>query len=64
MILYTTHCPKCSILKTKLDEAGLEYETVTDIETIAEKGFRTVPMLEIDGKILDFAQAIKYIKEV
>lgn len=64
MILYTTHCPKCSILKTKLDEAGLEYEMITDIETIAGKGFRTVPMLEIDGKILDFAQAIKYIKEV
>lgn len=27
IIFYTTHCPKCAVLKTKLDKAGVSYST-------------------------------------
>ena len=30
VILYTTGCPQCKVVENKLDEHGIEYETVTD----------------------------------
>ena len=59
--LYTTGCPKCTILKKKLDDAGIEYNTVTDVDIMQEKGFSTMPMLEVDGEIIDFGKAVKWV---
>lgn len=59
--LYTTGCPKCHVLESKLEDANLEYETVTDINIMQEKGFMAAPMLEVDGAVLDFGKAVKWI---
>lgn len=61
--LYTTGCPKCAVLKAKLDAKGIEFDTVTSTEEMARKGFEYLPMLEVDGVIYDFAKAIKWINE-
>lgn len=61
--LYTTGCPKCAVLKAKLDTKGVEFDTVTNTEEMARKGFEYLPMLEVDGVIYDFAKAIKWINE-
>lgn len=61
--LYTTGCPKCAVLKAKLDAKGVEFDTVTNTEEMARKGFEYLPMLEVDGVIYDFAKAIKWINE-
>ena len=29
--MYSTHCPKCKILETKLKQKNIEYEECTDI---------------------------------
>lgn len=63
IILYSTGCPKCKILKQKLDEQNIEYTICSDVELMKEKGFTTVPMLEIDGKIYSYIEAMNYIKE-
>ena len=63
VILYTTFCPKCKILETKLKQKGVEFKEVSDIDLITEKGFMTVPILEVDGKILNFAEANTWINE-
>lgn len=60
--LYTTHCPKCKVLETKLQQRGLEYETVEDENIMVEKGFLSAPMLEIDGEVFDFSGAINWLK--
>ena len=39
MTLYTTNCPKCKILESKLKAKNIEYNTVTDIEVMQKKGF-------------------------
>ena len=31
---YSTNCPKCKVLSTKLDQAGVKYNINTDINTI------------------------------
>lgn len=59
--LYTTHCPRCKVLKAKLDSEKIDYEVVEGEEAIREKGFVTTPLLEVDGKILTFAEAMKWI---
>ena len=62
MILYTSHCPKCNVLKTKLDQKKINYNTVEDTNIFINKGFEELPKLELDdGTILSFVEANKYI---
>lgn len=61
--LYSTHCPKCKVLEKKLSDKSLKYNEVTDVNTMAEKGFMQVPMLEVDGKIMNYTEAIKWVNE-
>ena len=64
VILYTTHCPKCNVLTTKLKSKGVDYEEITDVDVMRDKGFMSAPMLKVDGKIMTFAEAIKWVNEV
>ena len=32
--LYTTHCPKCEVLKEKLDGKHLQYDEINDVATM------------------------------
>ena len=59
--LYTTHCPRCKVLKAKLDSENIDYEVVEGEEAIREKGFVTTPLLEVDDKILTFSEAMQWI---
>lgn len=63
VILYEHGCPKCKILKMKLDQNGIQYETVNDVETMKAKGFKEAPKLEVDGTVMDFKAAVDWIKE-
>jgi glutaredoxin len=63
VILYEHGCPKCKILKMKLDQKGIVYDTVNDIEIMTAKGFKEAPKLEADGVVMDFKQAVDWIKE-
>lgn len=63
VILYEHGCPNCKRLKTRLDEQGIQYEDVTDIELMKAKGFTSAPKLEVDGVIMDFKMAINWVKE-
>ena len=63
IIFYTTNCPKCKVLKTKMDAVKLTYNTCEDVEKMLSLGIQTAPALGINGEILDFGQAIKWLKE-
>ena len=45
VILYSTNCPKCSVLEKKLSSANINYKIVTDTDLMIKKGF--------DGKGMD-----------
>jgi len=64
VILYSTGCSKCKILKEKLDSKSITYQICDDTELMIQKGFRSVPMLEVDGVLMDFLQANNWIKEI
>lgn len=65
MIVYSTGCPMCVKLLKRLDESNISYELCTDEGTMAEMGIEMVPMIDTgNGELLNFAQAIKFIKEM
>jgi glutaredoxin len=59
--LYTTGCPRCKVLESKLEAAGLTYGKVTDENVIIGMGFQTVPVMTIDGKVMSFSESINWI---
>ena len=64
IILYSTGCPKCNVLKSKLDSKKVQYEYITDVEVMKNKGFMAAPMLEVDGDALNFGEAVKFINSL
>ena len=61
IVFHSTHCPKCKILETKLNQKNIEYTENNDVDSMLEKGFTTVPMLEVDGAAMDFKAANDWI---
>ena len=62
--IYTTQtCPKCKILKKKLQEKGIEYKEFNDEGEMQRMGILSVPVMDVDGEQLDFPAAIKYVNE-
>lgn len=67
--LYSTGCPKCKVLKKKLEAANIDYTEVTDTDKVYQicksTGLDSVPIIAIeDGHILDFNRAIAWVKQV
>lgn len=61
-ILYSTGCPKCSVLIKKLNEKGIEYKECNDIEQMKNLGFDVVPVLFANGVYMGFVEAVDWIK--
>lgn len=67
VILYSTDCPKCKILESKLKQKNVAFELVTGeeaVEAISNKGFMSAPMLEVNGENMEFGKAVKWINEL
>ena len=63
VILYEHGCPRCKVLKSKLDQKGIKYENISDVEIMKSKGFAEAPKLEVDGVVYDFKEAVEWIGE-
>ena len=63
VILYEHGCPRCKVLKTKLDQQGIVYETVNDVELMQQRGFNEAPKLEVNGVVMNFKEAVDWVKE-
>lgn len=60
--IYSTGCPRCNVLKTKLAQANIEFDISEDIDSLIDKGFQSVPVLDVDGTMMEFGEAIDWIK--
>lgn len=61
IVLYSTGCPKCNVLKKKMDMRGIKYEESDDIDFLIKRGIQQAPVLDVDGELLDFIDANKWI---
>ena len=64
VILYSTNCPRCKVLKTKLEQKKIQYEECTDIEEMLKLNIKMAPMLQVDDSLFDFTCAIKWINSM
>lgn len=62
VILYSTGCPQCNILKEMLQKKNIIFQIENNVEKMKELGFSSLPMLSIDNKILNFKEAFNFLK--
>ena len=63
VVLYEHGCPRCKVLKMKLDQKGIVYENISDVELMKAKGFSEAPKLEVNGVVMNFKEAVDWVKE-
>lgn len=63
IILYSTDCPRCKILKNKLKDKNISYIEKNSVDEMISLGITQVPVLSIDGQMYEFLQAVKWINE-
>lgn len=70
--LYSTGCPRCNVLKKKLDAAEINYTVVEDMGEIErvcnELKVDMLPILEVEineemSQFMEFPQAVKWVGE-
>lgn len=64
IVLYSTGCPKCSVLKKKLEAKGIEYTENNQVNEMVELGISHVPVLSVDGELMSFVDANKWVNEM
>lgn len=62
--LYTTHCPKCVVLEKKLNSKNIDFKICDDIDYMLSLNIQQAPYLEVDNKLMDFSEAIKWVNEI
>lgn len=60
LVLYSTGCPKCRVLKKKLSDKGLAFEENSSVDEMEKLGITEVPVLSVDGELLEFSAAIQW----
>lgn len=68
IVAYSTNCPKCRILKKKLETSGLDYEFIEDeaevMKVAQEHNIMEAPFTIIDGEVFNFSQTLKKMQEM
>ena len=63
IILYSTGCPKCKVLKNKLEKKGIAYTENHAVDEMLPLGIVQVPVLSVDGELLDFQTANQWVNQ-
>lgn len=63
IILYSTGCPKCNVLKKKLDAKSIVYTEENSVDKMLAMGINQVPVLSVDDELLAFVQANEWINK-
>lgn len=61
IILYSNGCPKCKVLKSKLESKKIEFTETDDFSKLQGQRIQSLPIMEIDGEILTFVEANNWI---
>ena len=61
IVLYSTHCPRCTVLEKKLEAKGIKFEVETSVDDMLSLGITQVRMLRVDDKLLNFAEANTWV---
>lgn len=62
--LYSTHCPRCNVLEKKLNSKNITYTEINDTTIMEQKGITSVPVLEVNGKMMNFIEANNWVNNI
>ena len=63
IVLYSTGCPQCKVLTGLLDKNKITYSYCSDVKAMMDMGISSVPMLMVNGDLMNFQAAMKWVKE-
>ena len=61
VIVYSTGCPQCEALEQMLNSHQIKYTVCSDREKMLLMGLTHVPVLEANGTLMNFKEAITWI---
>lgn len=61
IIMYSTGCPKCNVLKSKLDGKNIQYVICDDVSEMESLNIDHVPVLSVNGELFQFTDAVKWV---
>lgn len=59
--LFSTGCPRCKVLKKKLDDKGVKYTVNNDVDKMLEMGIVEVPVLAVGEKMMGFKESMEWV---
>lgn len=63
VILYSNGCPRCCVLKQKLDAKSIAYSEENSVDKMLAIGISQVPILSVNGELLSFVQANEWVNK-
>lgn len=63
LILYSTGCPKCEVLKKKLADKGITYTENNSVDEMLALGITQVPVIGNNGVLMDFKAAVEWVNK-
>ena len=63
IILYSTGCPRCDVLKDKLDTKAISYSINNSVDEMTELRISEVPILSVNGQLLKFKEAVDWVNK-
>lgn len=64
VILFSTGCPKCKVLKQKLNAKNINYIENNDVDEMESLGISSVPVLIVNDMRFEFSDAIKWVNSI
>ena len=68
IVLYSTHCPKCSVLEKKLEQKGINFTLVDDnaevVKFAKEHKIMSAPILKVGNAVFTFTDANNWLNDV
>lgn len=61
VILYSTGCPACGVLKKKLDEKRVRYVENNSVEEMTALGIKQVPVLKVGDRMMTLKEAVDWV---
>lgn len=60
IVFYSTGCPRCKVLKRKLEESGIAYVENNSVDEMLSLGIRQVPVLKVEDVMMNYTEALKW----
>lgn len=61
VVFFSTGCPKCKVLKKKLDDKGISYTENHSVDEMISLGMMSAPSLRVGEELMNFTAAVQWV---